>query len=212
MTTGAAQTLARAYRVAPGKRILVAGNGPLNFQVASELAAEGVEVTALVEAAPAPGLNLAGAILDGFRHSADLMMNGLGYRRTLRRRGVPILHGHILIEVRGEGRVEEAVVAPLSAEGHVDRLQTQSFAVDAVCAGYGFMPANELSRALGCGHRYDPDKGHLTVASDGDGLTSEQAIYVAGDAGGMVGARASQEQGFLAGVAAATSAGPGRTA
>src|SRR5439155_1466985 len=37
MTTGAGQTLARAYRVAPGQRVLVAGNGPLNLQLAAEL-------------------------------------------------------------------------------------------------------------------------------------------------------------------------------
>ena len=56
----------------------------------------------------------------------------------------------MLVEVRGEGRVAEAVVAPVSAAGRLDRLRTRSFAVDAVCAGYGFMPANELARALGC--------------------------------------------------------------
>ena len=41
MTTGAAQTLLRAYQVAPGRRILIAGNGPLNLQVAHELVASG---------------------------------------------------------------------------------------------------------------------------------------------------------------------------
>ena len=39
MTTGAAQTLLRAYQTAPGTRVLVAGNGPLNLQVAGELVA-----------------------------------------------------------------------------------------------------------------------------------------------------------------------------
>ena len=38
MTTGAAQTLLRSYAVLPGRRVLVAGNGPLNLQVALELA------------------------------------------------------------------------------------------------------------------------------------------------------------------------------
>ena len=41
MTTGAAQTLLRSYRVSPGKRILLAGNGPLNLQVAFELTMAG---------------------------------------------------------------------------------------------------------------------------------------------------------------------------
>ena len=36
----------------PGRRVLVAGNGPLNAQVACELLDAGVEVVAWVEAAP----------------------------------------------------------------------------------------------------------------------------------------------------------------
>ena len=53
-TTGAAQTLLRSYGVAPGQRVLVSGNGPLNFQVANELLRAGAEVVALAEAASPP--------------------------------------------------------------------------------------------------------------------------------------------------------------
>ncbi len=51
MTTGAAQTLLRAYQVAPGTRVLVSGNGPLNMQVAAELVRGGAKVVALAELA-----------------------------------------------------------------------------------------------------------------------------------------------------------------
>ncbi len=52
MTTGALQTFLRSYRVLPGKRIVIAGNGPLNLQVAIEVARAGAEVVAVAEAAP----------------------------------------------------------------------------------------------------------------------------------------------------------------
>ena len=39
MTTGALQTLVRAQRVCPGERVLIAGSGPLNLQLACELLA-----------------------------------------------------------------------------------------------------------------------------------------------------------------------------
>ena len=55
MTTGAMQTLARANRVSPGRRVVIAGNGPLNLQLACELVEGGVEVAAVLEAAPQPG-------------------------------------------------------------------------------------------------------------------------------------------------------------
>ena len=50
MTTGAAQTLWRTARRLPGKRVLIAGNGPLNLQLANELLDGGAEVVAVVEA------------------------------------------------------------------------------------------------------------------------------------------------------------------
>ena len=39
MTTGSLQTLVRAQRVCPGERVLIAGSGPLNLQLACELLA-----------------------------------------------------------------------------------------------------------------------------------------------------------------------------
>ena len=37
MTTGALQTLTRSQQVVPGRRVVIAGNGPLNFQLAADL-------------------------------------------------------------------------------------------------------------------------------------------------------------------------------
>ena len=55
MTTGSLQTLVRAQRVCPGERVLIAGSGPLNLQLACELLACGVRPVAVLEAAPRPG-------------------------------------------------------------------------------------------------------------------------------------------------------------
>jgi NADPH-dependent 2,4-dienoyl-CoA reductase/sulfur reductase-like enzyme len=63
MTTGAAQTLWRSYRTLPGRRVLIAGNGPLNLQVACELARAGATVVAVAEAARAPRAGALGALL-----------------------------------------------------------------------------------------------------------------------------------------------------
>src|SRR5690606_28423382 len=52
MTTGAVQSLLRSHRVAPGRRVVIGGNGPLNIQVAAELHAAGAQVVAVAEAAP----------------------------------------------------------------------------------------------------------------------------------------------------------------
>jgi hypothetical protein len=56
MTTGGLQTLARSQRVSPGSRVLIAGNGPLNLQLACELLAGGIKPVAVLEAAGKPGV------------------------------------------------------------------------------------------------------------------------------------------------------------
>ncbi len=49
--------------MAPGSRILVAGNGSLNLQVAAEFLRAGIEVAALVEAALVARIDAAGGQL-----------------------------------------------------------------------------------------------------------------------------------------------------
>jgi len=204
MTTGAAQTLARAYRVAPGARVLVAGNGPLNLQVAGELAAGGVEVAAVAETAPTPTAR-PGAALAAFRHAPGLIVQGVAYRAALARRRVPVLHRHVLVRVEGrdDERVRRAVLARIDTHGNTVAGSERAFDVDAVCTGYGFHPSTELTRLLGCEHRWDPDAGSLEIVRDDDTETSVAGVFVPGDGAGMGGAHAAIAEGTLAGLAAA---------
>ena len=92
MTTGSLQTLVRAQRVCPGERVLIAGNGPLNLQLACELLAGGVKPVAVVEAAPRPGLGRMAPGVDAWRAPhPDLVREGIGMLLTLKRAGVPVL-------------------------------------------------------------------------------------------------------------------------
>ncbi|MEZ5858763.1 MAG: 2Fe-2S iron-sulfur cluster-binding protein [Geminicoccaceae bacterium] len=208
MTTGACQTLLRAYRVAPGSRVLVAGNGPLNLQVAAELLRAGVDVAALVETAPSPWRRPA-AMLAMARTAPDLVRNGFSDLWLLRRRGVPLLHGHQLVRIEGEGSVEAAAVARIDEAGRPVAGSERRFAVDTVASGYGFLPQGELSRALGCDHEHDPGFDQLRVARDADCRSSVPEVFVAGDAGGLGGARVAQAQGAIAGARAAADLGFG---
>ena len=54
MTTGRAADAGAGAARCPGERVLIAGNGPLNLQLACELLAGGVTPLAVVEAAPRP--------------------------------------------------------------------------------------------------------------------------------------------------------------
>ncbi len=186
MTTGAAQGLLRSYRVVPGRAILIAGNGPLNFQLAAELIESGANVCALVEAAPAPVpgriLACAGALATGFKP----MMLGAKYVRKLRRAGVPIYHGHTIIQANGTRRVTCAVIAPCN-----NRSNPLTLHADAVCLGYGFASNNEIARLIGCEFQGAEPKCNK------ERRTSQDDVFVIGDCGKFLGAQAAIAEGQI---------------
>ncbi|MGI9464204.1 MAG: FAD-dependent oxidoreductase, partial [Aestuariivirgaceae bacterium] len=181
MTTGAAQTLLRSYRVLPGQRVLVAGNGPLNFQVAAELARSGADVVAVVEAAARPGLYDLNTIARMMTADARLALKGAGYLSTLGRRGVPLLFGHRISRVSAlDGGNRPRLLAVIDGLSG-DNSQTREFEADAVCLGYGFRPSNDILRALGCEHTVNPHTGALETVRDKDCRTSRNNVLAVGD-------------------------------
>lgn len=207
MATGAAQTLLRSYRVCAGKRVLIVGNGPLNLQVASELIAAGATVVAVAEAARAP--RASAAIARMAITAPDLVRDGLRYRAALRRASTPLLYEHVLVRIEGGECAERAVLARIDRAGRPLAGSERAFGIDAVCMGYGFEPQNELARALGCHAEWDARRNHLVITRDHDMQTTVQGVYVAGDGGGLNGARAARAQGTIAGLAAARAIGRG---
>lgn len=215
MTTGAAQTLLRSSQVAPGERVILSGNGPLNMQVAAELVRAGVEVVALAEQADLRWWRNLGNGAGMLASAPELVGKGFSYRTTLVRAGVPVIDRASVVEIRGDQRAEAAVVARLDPAGNPLPGTEQEFAADAVCLGYGFIPANEISRALGCDHRYDPVTDTLLVVRTSTGRTSLDPVWVVGDAGGINGAYVATALGAVAGadvLADLGAATPDRTA
>ena len=203
MTTGAAQTLLRSYGVVPGRRVLLAGNGPLNFQVALELARHGADVAAVAELAPQPGVWAIPALWGMASTTPGLLCDGLTLVRELHRRRIPVLYGHA---VRGIGGDAESLSVRLG-NGRDYRDPGMAFDVDAVCMSYGFLPANELARGLDCRHTYDHAHHSLITERSDDCETSVDGVFAVGDCCGFGGARAAMEEGLIAGTAAAAASG-----
>ncbi len=198
MTTGAAQTLLRSYQLTPGKRVLVGGNGPLNLQVAAELARAGVEVVGLAEISPGPGLRSLPSVARMLACAPDLVRDGIAYRSALLRAGTPVFHRHAVIRAEGKQTVERAVIARIDDAGYPVPGTERSFEVDAVCVGHGFLPSNEIARALGCRHGFDARFGQLVPERDDNGRSCVTGIWIAGDCAGLGGARQAQAQGIMA--------------
>lgn len=206
MTTGAAQTLLRGSQTAPGRRVLVAGNGPLNLQVASELVRSGVEVVALAELAPPPWKAPPLAALAMLWNAPALVREGARHLAALRSAGIPIHYSHVLVGAEGDEKVRRGTIARVGTDGAVLAGSQKSFDVDSICMGYGFLAQNEMARALGCAHMLG-ETGGLVTERDRDGRTSVPEVFLAGDAGGLGGARIAEAQGMISAAAAAADLG-----
>jgi glycine/D-amino acid oxidase-like deaminating enzyme len=197
MTTGALQTLVRAQRVCPGEHVVIAGNGPLNLQLACELLACGVKPVAVIEAAPFPGLAALAGVARLARAAPDLAWEGLAMITRLRRAGVPVLWGTQVAALEGEGRVRRARLS-----------NGQVLDTDVVALNLGFQPEVGLARALGAKHRFiESGIGYLATETDADGRSSVDGVFAVGDGARLGGARVALARGRLAGLAAARDLG-----
>lgn len=192
ITTGALQTLIRSYDVLPGKRILIAGNGPLNLQVALEARASGAEVVGVVEAAPVLSPMRVTSVARML--AADPMLTLSGARQVAGAvlGGVPLLNGLVVHAIRHvDGALEVSVGPP-------GRAPERAISADIMALGYGFLPSNELLRGLGCEHIHDAAAGMLRTVRDADGQTSVAGVYAVGDCAGLGGAPAALCEGVIA--------------
>lgn len=201
MTTGAAQTLWRSYRSLAGRRVAICGSGPLNVQVAGELARGGAHVVLVAEAAASP-LAAPRAALALVAAGPRLAARGVAMLSALRRLRVPVRFGWDLERVEpSEGGLAATFIDARGSRSTVH--------VDALCMNAGFEPQNEILRLLGARMRYDPVFGHLRCERDETMATSVERVWAAGDCAGLGGAPAAEVEGRIAGRAAAAAAGHG---
>ena len=204
MTAGGAQVLLKSQRVRPGRRVLLAGTGPLQLVVANQMLDAGMKVVALAES-----ISMLGAwrYLPGLLRQPDLIKQGLTYMYRLKRAGVQMLRSHALRSIQGEGQVKAAVVGAVDSRGYPVPGSEKTFEVDTVCIGYGLIPSVWLTSLLGCRHDYNPLVGGWVPFFDENMQTDQPGVFVAGDGAGIAGVLVANMQGTLAGLYAAVHTG-----
>ncbi len=194
----AATILIKSQRLLPGRRIVVAGVGPLLAAVAIAIVKAGGEVAAIVDAAhPSEWL----AKLPRLAARPDLLLRGALWLAQLRRAGVRHLGGHVVTRAHGAERLDAVEIAALGTDGR-PRGATQSIACDALTIGFGLVPVSDITRLLRARHAYAPQRGGWIADRDADMRSSVPGLYLAGDGGGISGAVAAELQGRLAAFAA----------
>jgi sarcosine oxidase, subunit alpha len=190
---GAVQTLMNVHGIVPGQRVLMIGAGNIGLIVSYQLLQAGVEVAAIIEAAPTIG---------GY----------LVHASKIRRAGVPILTSHTIKEAYGEQSVEGAIICMLDENWQAIPGSEQDLKVDVICLAVGLSPLTELCFQADCEMKYVPElSGHVPLRNDYL-ETTRHGLYVAGDVSGVEEASSAMVEGRLAGLSAATSLGHGRDA
>ena len=200
MTAGGAQTLVKTQRVLPGRRILLSGTGPLQLAVAASLVQAGATVIGVLEASPLGWDAFAQAVAAWGQWTR--LREGMSYWWVLRSAHVPFQVGWSVVEARGDGEVEEAVIARLDKEWRPIPGTARTVAVDTIITGYGLIPSTEVSRLLGCEHSFQPEQGGYVPCRDVEMQTSMPGVYAVGDGAGIGGAELAMVEGQIAALAA----------
>ena len=205
MTAGAAKALVGVGRVLPGRRVLMAGSGPLALAFSAQLRGYGVNVVEVVEAAPAPGLRT----LTGLARTIDrgTLIEAVRYRLALLRHRIALCTSTIIIRAEGTSSVERAVVAKVDREWRPIKGTERAIEVDTILLGYGLEASSELSRLMGCRQRYEQDLGGWIPVRDELMRTSIAGVLSVGDGSGVAGSRNALVEGRVAGNAAAQELG-----
>jgi sarcosine oxidase, subunit alpha len=185
---GAVQTLMNVHGVMPGQRAVMVGAGNIGVIVSYQLMQAGVEVAAIIEAAPRIG---------GYHvHAAKV-----------RRLGVPILTSHTVLCADGGESLESVTIAAVDEKFRPVPGTEQTLDADILCISVGLSPLTELLFQAECQMVYIPQLGGNIPYRDENLATSVPGVYVAGDVCAIEEASAAMVEGRIAGLAAAGSLG-----
>jgi thioredoxin reductase/bacterioferritin-associated ferredoxin len=200
MGAGATLRMLKTQWVLPGKRILLAGLGPLQLALADALLKSGAEVVCVAEAAnPIQSWRQ----LPKFLGHWDRLGEAATYMASLRKHHVPFLFNHAIIEASGNNQVEKAKIARLDQQGAPIPGTEREFEVDVVCLGYGLLPSFQLAAAFGCRLRFDDCLGWYVPFYTSNMETTREGVFVAGDVTDISGVKVAILEGQIVGLSAA---------
>ena len=111
-----------------------------------------------------------------------------------------MIFGSTIVRAEGEGRVERALIAPVRADGSIDRDRSEALSCDCVGICHGFLASSELARQAGASVHWNDDAGGWLVNHDEWFEASVPKLFVAGEVTAVAGADAALDEGHLAGI------------
>jgi len=181
---GGLHAMSKAGWPVAGKRVVVAGTGPLLLAVADSLKQHGARVSVVVEQTPMAKIMRFGLGL--WRHPGKIAQ-GLGVKARLL--GVPYRCGCWPVKAEGADQVRRVTLT--------DGTRTWTEDCDYLACGFHLVPNVELPLLLGC----ELDAGAVRVNAFQE--TTVADVFCAGEPTGVGGADCALVEGRIAGLAAA---------
>jgi len=184
MGAGGLQAMVKSGLTIAGKRVAIAGSGPLLLAVAANLKREGAKIEGVFEQAPWGRLASFAASLAAL---PGKLVEGAQYRWQTR--GVPYRPGWWVKRAIGEDRLRGVVVS--------DGNEQREMACDYLACGFHLVPNLELAQLLGC----RIENGFVAVNAVQE--SSIQGVYCIGEPTGIGGLDKALVEGQIAGFAVA---------
>lgn len=166
-----------------GRRVVIAGTGPLLVAVAASAVRKGADVVAVVEQASWARMARFGLKV---AMRPRIAYEALAYMQHLN--GGVMRFGSWVSEARGADRVDTVMI---DTPGNREEIEC-----DFLCTGYGLVPNTEVARRFGCA-----TSAHGIIV-DHMQETSVSGVFAAGECTGVAGVHKAIHEGRLAGFAA----------
>lgn len=192
VTVGGAQTVLKSARQIPQDGVWITGSGPLVLLYITQLLALGGKVSGWLDTAPRANFWKA------MRHAPAALRNlpdlakGAKWRAQLAMARVPVI-GIRDLAAEGNGRVERIRYVTVGGK-------TAEVSAGLLLVHEGVVPNIHATMALGCTHDWSAQQQCFVPRLDAFRMTSRGNLYIAGDGGGILGARAARLSGELAAI------------
>jgi D-hydroxyproline dehydrogenase subunit alpha len=184
MGAGGLQAMVKSGLPIRGKRVVVAGTGPLLLAVAAYLREHGAEIPLICEQASWSSLARFGVALLG---QPEKIIQGLQLKKSIA--GIPVVANCWPLAAHGRKTLESVTISR--------GVKRETIECDYLACGFHLVPNIELPQLLGCQIR----RGYVQV--DDYQQTTVERIFCAGEPTSIGGVELSLVEGQIAGLAAA---------
>ena len=185
---GALQVALKQGGAVPEGPVVLAGQGPLLLLAMRQLVLAGADLRAVL--AMETRVPVVRELTAALMSDPALVLQGLGLVARRRLARVPVIGGVRRLEASGHGRLE--AVAIETARGRQEVACVWLGTHDGVVANV------QVTRLLGLPHRWDEATGAFVPEAGEGGRVGASRVWVAGDAGGIGGAKIAGLRGALA--------------